>query len=116
MYLSPRLCLSLALCFALHSATLSVNAKAPEGEVLAAPINRLPQGGGVIYPAWKGEYWANPVLEGSPAYARSDIRVSFDWETWRPVLGVHAESVRIFPRDRFSARWTGQLLARFDED
>jgi hypothetical protein len=81
-----------------------------------APINRLPQGGGVAYPAWTAEFWANPDHAGPPAYTRSDIRVSFDWETFRPIVGVRAESVRDLPRGQFSARWAGKLLARFDED
>jgi len=78
--------------------------------------NRLPQGGGVIFPAWTGEYWANPEMKGAPDYTRSDIRIAFDWEDWRPVLGVRAESVRNFPTDNFSARWTGKIIARFDEE
>ncbi|RMD83011.1 MAG: hypothetical protein D6820_02875, partial [Lentisphaerae bacterium] len=79
------------------------------------PRNRLPQGGGVIYPAWKGEYWSNPEFRGKPAWTRSDIRIRFDWEDWRPVLGVRAESVRNFPIDNFSVRWTGTIIARFNE-
>ncbi len=79
------------------------------------PRNRMPQGGGVIYPAWTAEYFANPNLEGPPAYSRSDIRVSFDWEDWRPILGVRAESLRSFPTDNFSTRWKATLIARFAE-
>ena len=79
------------------------------------PRNRMAQGGGVIYPAWTGSYYANPALEGDPAYVRSDIRVDFDWEDWRPALGVKGESVQAFPLDGYSVRWTGQIIARFDE-
>lgn len=82
----------------------------------SATVNRLPQGGGVIYPAWTGTYWANPKQEGAPAYVRSDIRVRFDWEDWRPILGVKAESVSQFPREGVSVRWTARLVARFAED
>ncbi|MFP4224848.1 MAG: PA14 domain-containing protein [Phycisphaeraceae bacterium] len=82
----------------------------------AGPKNRMPQGGGVIYPAWTGEYFANPDLQGEPDWTRSDVRVRFDWEDWRPVLGVRAESVREFPNDHFSARWTGKIISRYDED
>jgi hypothetical protein len=77
--------------------------------------NRGPQGGGVIYPAWTGEYFANPDLAGEPDYRRSDVRVRFDWDDWRPTLGVLAEPVRDFPTDGFSVRWTAKLIARFDE-
>jgi hypothetical protein len=93
------------------SALLTLSALATE-----APRNRMPQGGGVIYPAWTGEYFANPELSGKPAWTRSDIRVRFDWETWRPILGVRAESVRDFPRENISARWSAKLIARFQEE
>lgn len=87
---------------------------APAGP--AAPYHRLPQGGGTLYPAWTGEYWANPKLDGPPAYTKSEERVRFDWEDWRPVLGSRAESVRNFPTDNFSARWTAAFIARFGEE
>ncbi len=79
------------------------------------PRNRVPQGGGVIYPAWTGQYWANPTMKGPPAYTRSDIRLRFDWGDWRPILGVKAESVLEFPRENISVRWSGKLIARFAE-
>jgi hypothetical protein len=106
---------------ALGGAALPASSKsafsAPASPAPAAPAarNRMPQGGGLIYPAWTGHYWANPTMEGPPAYTRSDIRVRFDWGDWRPILGVHAESVRDFPRENISARWSGKLVARFDE-
>ncbi len=81
-----------------------------------AAQGRIPQGGGVTYPAWSGEYFANANLEGAPAYMKSENRVRSDWEDWRPVLGVRAESVRDFPTDNFSARWSAKLIARFDEE
>jgi len=77
---------------------------------------RIPQGGGVIHPAWQAEYFPNAKLDGAPAYTRSEIRVDFDWEDWRPILGVRAESVRSFPRENISARFTGTLTARFSEE
>jgi len=75
-----------------------------------------PQGGGLLYPAWTGEYWDNPTLAGEPVYRKSEVRVRFDWEDWRPILGTRAESVRDFPTDHFSARWTGSLIARYEEE
>jgi hypothetical protein len=84
-------------------------------ESVAAPPNRVAQGGGVIYPAWTGEYWSNSTMEGEPDWTRSDIRIRFDWEDWRPVIGVRAESVADFPTDHFSTRWTGKLISRFAE-
>ncbi len=96
-------------------ASVALIASISSAQAIKAPRNHMPQGGGVIYPAWKAEYFANPDLKGTPAYTRSDIRISFDWRDWRPVLGVRAESVRDFPTDNFSARWSGKIIARFAE-
>lgn len=85
---------------------------------LAAPVlaeNRLPQGGGVLYPAWTARFWDNPTLSGQPRWEQTEIRVRFDWEDWRPVVGTRSERMRGFPIDGFSARFTGQLLVRFAE-
>jgi hypothetical protein len=109
----PRLFALLALAI-LCSPALTASAFRP-GAPTEPPVNRMPQGGGVVYPAWTAEFWPNPEHAGPPAYSRSDIRIAFDWETYRPIVGVHAESVRDFPRGHFSARWTGRLLPRFDE-
>lgn len=50
------------------------------------------------YPDWKGEYWSNRELQGSPELARDDSQVRFDWGHDSPASGL--------PEDRFSARWT----------
>jgi hypothetical protein len=81
-----------------------------------APRNRVTQGGGVIYPAWTGSYFSNAEFSGEPAYTRSDVRVRFDWEDWRPILGVYEESVKNFPRENISIRWRAKMIARFDEE
>jgi single-stranded DNA-binding protein len=39
---------------------------------------------GPVYPDWKGEYWANRDLSGTPALVRDDPRVSFAWGTEGP--------------------------------
>jgi hypothetical protein len=111
------LLLSLATLSALTLAA-GVGHAQPDASDDAPPAfhhNRMPQGGGVIFPAWTGAYWANPGMQGEPDWTRSDIRVRFDWEDWRPILGVKAESVADFPLDRFSARWTAKLISRFNE-
>jgi hypothetical protein len=82
----------------------------------ASAEHRLPQGGGVIYPSWTAQYWANPTLDGTPAWEKKENRINFDWEDWRPVLGLAAESVRDFPTDNFSVRFSGTLIARFSEE
>lgn len=48
--------------------------------------------------AWKGEYWNNKTLSGSPWLCRNDANVDFNWGSSYPQIG--------FPVDGFSARWT----------
>jgi hypothetical protein len=48
---------------------------------------------------WKGEYWNNATLSGTPVLVRNERFIDFRWGTGSPapeLLGV----------DRFSARWT----------
>jgi hypothetical protein len=47
---------------------------------------------------WKGEYWTNVNLSGSPVISRNDKDVNFRWQEKAPVVGM--------ARDNFSARWT----------
>lgn len=47
---------------------------------------------------WKGEYFDNPFLGGSPKVIRDDAAVSFDWGGNSPVPGL--------PAQNWSARWT----------
>lgn len=53
------------------------------------------------YPDWKGEYWKNRDLNGSPALVRNDPSVNFDWASDAPAVGL--------PSDNFSARWSRQV-------
>jgi hypothetical protein len=76
---------------------------------------RMPQGGGVAYPSWTANYYSNPDLSGEPVWTKLENRIWFDWEDWRPVIGIQAESVRNFPTDRFSVRFASTLIARFSE-
>jgi hypothetical protein len=57
--------------------------------------------GPVYYADWKGEYWANPDLEGDPVLVRNDTEIDFDWQEKSPGVGV--------PSDDFSARWTRKI-------
>ncbi|CAG0926651.1 beta-glucosidase [Thermoflexales bacterium] len=50
------------------------------------------------YPDWKGDYFNNQFLSGSPSYTRNDAAVAFDWNSVAPVPGV--------PNQNFSVRWT----------
>jgi beta-glucosidase len=49
------------------------------------------------------EYFDNMMLEGKPRLTRVDPQLDFHWETTEP-----AENI---PADKFSNRWTGQLIA-----
>lgn len=48
------------------------------------------------------QYFNNITLSGTPALARIDASVNFDWSGGSPGSGVNA--------DYFSARWTGKLV------
>ena len=51
---------------------------------------------------WKGEYFANRGLTGSPVLARNDSNIDFNWGSGAPAAGL--------PSDNFSVRWTRQLV------
>jgi hypothetical protein len=51
--------------------------------------------------AWRGEYFANRDLIGSPVLVRNDSEIRFNWGTGAPAFGL--------PADNFSARWTRTL-------
>jgi hypothetical protein len=50
------------------------------------------------YPDWRGEYWSNRDLAGSPVLVRNDTSIAFNWGTGSPAGNI--------PVDNFSARWT----------
>ena len=50
------------------------------------------------YPDWRGEYWSNRNLEGSPVLVRNDATMDFNWGQGAPAAAI--------PVDGFSARWT----------
>lgn len=47
---------------------------------------------------WRGEYFNNKKLSGSPALVRKDKNIDFDWGNGSPASGINA--------DDFSVRWT----------
>jgi hypothetical protein len=53
------------------------------------------------YPDWRGEYWKNRDLSGTPALVRNDPSINFNWGTDAPAVGL--------PSDNFSARWVRQV-------
>jgi hypothetical protein len=50
------------------------------------------------YPDWRGEYWSNNSLSGSPTLVRNDTKVEFNWDFNAPDPCL--------PVENFSARWT----------
>jgi uncharacterized protein YraI len=57
--------------------------------------------GGPTIREWKGEYWTNGNLSGTPALVRNDREINFNWGTSAPAAGL--------PADGFSVRWTREL-------
>ncbi|MCB9004724.1 MAG: SH3 domain-containing protein [Ardenticatenaceae bacterium] len=66
-----------------------------------AKLNWTPIGGTAPIPIgdWKGDYFNNITLSGSPVLTRDDTQINFDWGTGSPLWGTVAA-------DQFSARWT----------
>lgn len=50
------------------------------------------------FPDWKGEYFTNRDLAGSPRLVRNDRAIDFNWGTGSPAPEI--------PPDNFSVRWT----------
>jgi hypothetical protein len=50
------------------------------------------------FPDWRGEYYANRDLSGTPLLVRNDRNLDFDWGSGSPAPEI--------PSDNFSARWT----------
>ena len=50
---------------------------------------------------WRGEYFDNATLSGTPAVVRDDADINFGWGTGSPASGIGA--------DGFSVRWTRHL-------
>ena len=50
---------------------------------------------------WRGEYFNNATLSGSPAFTRNDNQIDFNWGGGSPGSGVAA--------DNFSVRWSRDI-------
>lgn len=74
------------------------------GGKAVAKLNWTPIGNTAPPPIynWRGEYFNNPNLAGSPVLVRDDSRIDFNWGTGSPDGSV-------VPADGFSARWTRSL-------
>lgn len=53
------------------------------------------------FPDWRGSYFANRDLAGSPTFVRNDAQINFDWGQGSPGSGM--------PVDNFSVRWERQI-------
>ncbi|MDX1413264.1 MAG: PA14 domain-containing protein [Candidatus Promineifilaceae bacterium] len=62
-------------------------------------------GGGAFYPNWRGEYFNNTTLSGTPALVRDDRYFDHNWGTGSPAPGI-------INNDFFSARWTKTIDGR----
>lgn len=69
------------------------------GVPVMIPETALRSGGQV---GLEGEYFDNPDLAGVPRVVRRDRVVGFNWDRVAPAAGID--------RDRYSVRWTGELL------
>jgi hypothetical protein len=58
------------------------------------------------YPQWKGEYWSNRILSGTPVLVRNDRDINFEWGKGPPSPSL--------PRDDFSVRWTREVPLESD--
>jgi len=69
--------------------------------LLSTMMGMAPMASADSTPAWRGEYYNNVNLTGSPVLVRDDASVSFDWGSGSPATGVNA--------DQFSVRWTNYV-------
>lgn len=74
------------------------------GGMAVAKLSWAQVGGpGQITPArWRGEYFNNMSLSGSPSLVRDDDRIDFNWGGGSPAPGL-------INADRFSVRWTRSI-------
>ena len=67
-----------------------------------ASWSRVGDGGSNGSSRWRGEYYDNRTLSGSPALVRYDDRINFNW-------GEGSPAPDRVGREKFSVRWTGSL-------
>jgi len=84
-------------------------------EVLENRLVMSSLGGGFTSAGLLGDYFANPDLQGAPAFVRRDVRIDFDWGTTTAPGGSTNPALRQVGVDDYSVRWTGQLIPRFSE-
>jgi LysM repeat protein len=68
------------------------------GMILYIPCGTKPPAPPSSYAQWKGEYFNNMDLAGTPSLVRNDYAIAFNWGVGWPNSKISA--------DRFSVRWT----------
>ena len=63
-----------------------------------AKLSRTKLGGTPSISDWRGEYFNNKDLSGTPALVRNDASIDFNWGNGSPGAGINS--------DKFSVRWT----------
>ncbi|MFV2070859.1 MAG: glycoside hydrolase family 3 C-terminal domain-containing protein, partial [Pirellulales bacterium] len=83
----------------------------PRLELPAAGPDRFRQSDG--QPGIRAEYFANRDLKGQPVLTRVEKSIDFDWGygPWHPEGGPGSPEPGVVPLDKWSARWTGQLVS-----
>jgi hypothetical protein len=70
-------------------------------ENAGAAVAKLSWAPVTVISEWRGEYFDNKTLSGSPALIRNDAQIDFDWGVGSPASGIGD--------DNFSVRWTRDL-------
>jgi hypothetical protein len=79
----------------------------------AAPADAI--GGGWLNGGVLGQYYPNTTWTGTPAFARRDVRINFNWGAYGTPGGSRSPAYAAVGRQNFSVKWTGQLMPRFSE-
>lgn len=79
-----------------------------ETRPLVVPESSLRTGGPTSPAGLTAEFFSNPDLVGAPVFKRVDAVLNFEWTFVSPAPGV--------PADRFSARWSGELVPSVNGD
>lgn len=61
-----------------------------------------PQPTVIVIEEWRGDYWNNVGLAGTPVVVRNDQSINFDWGSGAPANNM--------PSDSFSARWIRSIF------
>jgi beta-glucosidase len=79
-----------------------------ETRPLPIPVAALRTSANSSQEGLRAEYFSNIDLSGSPGFTRTDRSVNFEWNNASPAPD--------FPKENYSARWTGALIAPAEGD